>query len=75
MEMIQDALKAKWKHFRKELNYRWNQLSSDDIDRIDGKRDNLVSLLERRYGFARVRAEKEVDHFVNEFEDKLRRAS
>jgi uncharacterized protein YjbJ (UPF0337 family) len=73
--MIQDVLKAKWKQFRKELRYQWSQLSPDDIDHIDGKRDDLVSILERRYGFARGRAEKEVDTFVNEFEDKLRRAS
>jgi len=73
--MIQDALKARWKHFRKELSYRWNELSSDDIDRIDGRRDDLVSLLETRYGFARIRAEKEVDAFVSEFEDRLRGAS
>jgi uncharacterized protein YjbJ (UPF0337 family) len=73
--MSQDALKAKWKQFRKELNYYWNQLSSDDIDTVDGKRDNLVVLLERRYGYAHRRAEKEVDAFVTEFEDKLRKAS
>jgi len=72
---MQDSLKAKWKHFRKELNYRWNQLDSEDVDRVDGNRDTLVSLLERRYGFARGRAEKEVDSFLNEVEDKLRRAS
>jgi len=73
--MIQDVLKAKWKHFRKELRYQWSLLTSDDIDHIDGKRDNLVTVLERRYGFARGRAEKEVETFVNDFEDKLRRAS
>ncbi len=73
--MNQDVLKAKWKQVRKELDYQWNELSSDELDRIEGKRDNLVFLLERRYGFARGRSEKEVDLFVNEFEDKLRRAS
>jgi len=32
-------------------------------------------LLESRYGYARRRAEKEVERVVTEFEDKLRRAS
>jgi hypothetical protein len=57
------------------VNHHWTQLSSDDLDRVDGQRDNLVYLLERRYGYARRRAEREVERVVNEFEDKLRRAS
>jgi uncharacterized protein YjbJ (UPF0337 family) len=73
--MRSDVLRAKWKQFRGELNYHWSELSSDDIDGVNGRRDNLVFLLERRYGYARRRAEREVERVVNEFEDKLRRAS
>jgi uncharacterized protein YjbJ (UPF0337 family) len=73
--MQTNALRKKWKQFLNEVNYHWTQLSSDDLDRIDGQRDNLVYLLERRYGYARGRAEREVERVVNEFEDKLRRAS
>ena len=73
--MQPDVLRAKWKKFRNELNYHWTELSPDDLDGIDGKRDNLVYLLERRYGYARRRAEREVERVMTEFEDKLRRAS
>lgn len=73
--MGRDALKAKWNQFRKELNFRWNQLSSDEIDSVAGKREKLVVLLQRRYGFAHRRAQYEVDSFVTEFEEKLRRAA
>jgi uncharacterized protein YjbJ (UPF0337 family) len=73
--MDQDVLRAKWKHFRNEINDHWTELSSDDLDQINGRRDNLVILLESRYGYARRRAEKEVERVVTEFEDKLRRAS
>ena len=73
--MHQDVLRAKWKHFRNEINDHWSELSSDDLDQINGRRDNLVVLLESKYGYARRRAEKEVERVVTEFEDKLRRAS
>ena len=73
--MRKDVLRTKWKKLRNELNYQWTQLSSDDLDRIDGRTDNLVCLLEKRYGYARRRAEREVERVVTEFEDKLRRAS
>ena len=72
---MQDFLAAKWKQFRHEINYHWTQLSSNDLDGIDGRRDNLVDLLESKYGFARRRAEREVERVLTEFEDKLRRAS
>jgi uncharacterized protein YjbJ (UPF0337 family) len=73
--MQQDVLRARWKHFRNEINYHWTDLSSDDLDLINGRRDNLVDLLERRYGYARRRAEREVERVVAEFETKLLRAS
>jgi uncharacterized protein YjbJ (UPF0337 family) len=73
--MHQNVLQTKWKHFRNELNFQWKHLSADDLDAIEGKRDNLGLLLESRYGYARRRAEREVDLFVDEFTDKLRRAS
>jgi len=73
--MYQDVLWTKWKHFRSEINDQWTELSSDDLDRIDGRRDNLVVLLESKYGYARRRAEREVERVLTEFEDKLRRAS
>ena len=72
---MQDVLRARWKKFRSELNHELNQLTTDDLDQIDGKRDNLVFLLESRYGYARRRAEREAERFVSEFEDRLRRAS
>jgi len=73
--MQKDVLRIKWKHFRNEINYNWTELTSDDLDRINGTPDNLVVLLESRYGYARRRAEREVERVVAEFKDKLRRAS
>jgi uncharacterized protein YjbJ (UPF0337 family) len=73
--MHHDVLQTRWKQFRSELNYRWKHLTPDDLDGIHGKRDHLVVLLERRYGYARRRAEKEVDLFVSEIADRLRNAS
>jgi uncharacterized protein YjbJ (UPF0337 family) len=70
-----NVLEAKWKKFRNEINCQWTELSSDEVDGIDGRRDNLVILLQRKYGYARRRAEREVERVVTEFEDKLRRAS
>jgi uncharacterized protein YjbJ (UPF0337 family) len=73
--MQENVLQAKWKHFRNEINDHWTEFSCEDLDGMDGSRDNLVILLESKYGYARRRAEREVERVVTEFEDKLRRAS
>jgi uncharacterized protein YjbJ (UPF0337 family) len=73
--MYHDVLRTRWKQFRNELTYRWKQLTLDELDRVQGERDHLIVLLEERYGYARRRAEKEVDLFVNEVVDRLRRAA
>ena len=72
--MHHDVLRTRWKQFRNELSFRW-QLTSDELDRVQGKRDHLVVLLEQRYGYARRRAEREVDLFVDEVVDRLSRAA
>jgi uncharacterized protein YjbJ (UPF0337 family) len=69
------VLEEKWKKFRNEINCHWTQLSSEEVARLDGRRDNLVILLQEKYGYARRRAEREVERVIAEFEDKLRRAS
>lgn len=73
--MHEDVLRTKWKYFRNEINVHWTQLNCDDLDQINGRRDNLVLLLESRYGYARRRAEREVERVLTEFEHRLRRAS
>jgi len=72
--MFHDVLRTRWKQFRNELNYQWKHLTSDEIDGVQNP-DHLVVLLERRYGYARRRAEKEVDLFVRDFADRLSKAS
>jgi len=72
--MMNDVLRSRWKHFKNEINHHWTELSTEDLDRINERRD-LVLLLEDKYGYARRRAEQEVEGVVTEFENMLRRAS
>jgi len=72
---MQNDVILKWKHLRGEVNSQWAHVSEDDLDRVDGKRGNLVTLLENHYGWARTRAEREVDLLITGFEARLRRAS
>jgi len=66
--MNADIFKGKWKQLRGDVKKWWGNLTDDDLDKIDGERDKLVGWLQERYGYARERAEAEVDRHLNEYE-------
>jgi uncharacterized protein YjbJ (UPF0337 family) len=41
----------------------WGKLTDDDLDVIQGKRDQLVGKIQERYGIARDEAERQVSDF------------
>jgi hypothetical protein len=61
--------------FRGELMRRWQQLTTSDIEECCMDRSKLSGFLQARYGYARSRAEKEVELFFGEFQARLRMAA
>ena len=61
--------------FRGEIMRRWQQLTTSDIEECCVDLSKLSALLQARYGYARSRAEKEVDLFFGEFQARLRMAA
>ena len=37
--MQHDVPRNKWKQFINEVNYYWTELSSDEVDRVNGSRN------------------------------------
>lgn len=62
--MNRDQLKGQWKVFKGKIKERWGKLADDDIQTVEGKRDQLAGRLQERYGYAKEKAEKELDEFV-----------
>jgi uncharacterized protein YjbJ (UPF0337 family) len=65
--MNRDILEGKWKQVRGQMKEWWGQLTDDDLDRVGGKRDKLVGLLQEKYGYAKEKAEEEIDRRLNQF--------
>jgi uncharacterized protein YjbJ (UPF0337 family) len=68
--MNRDILAGKWLQVRGQVKQTWGKLTDNDLDRISGRYDELVGLLQERYGYASDKAEKEVTHFIERFEMK-----
>jgi hypothetical protein len=60
---------------RSELLIRWPSLLPDDVNRVSGSRDDLICLLQERYGLARTRAAAEADNFLSHLRERVRLAA
>jgi uncharacterized protein YjbJ (UPF0337 family) len=60
-----DQVEGNWKQAKGRIQQQWGKLTNDDVDTIKGKRTKLVGKLQARYGYARERAEEEVEKFCN----------
>lgn len=58
---MNDIFEGNWKEIQGGLKETWGKLTDDDLTQIEGKRDRLVGALQKKYGYAKERAEKEVD--------------
>ena len=57
----QDIIKGNWKQLKGKAKQQWGKLTDDDVDRIEGHKDELVGKIQERYGYDRAKAQKEVD--------------
>jgi len=58
-----DTIEGNWKQLKGKLKQKWGELTDDDLDRIGGKKDELVGKLQERKGIARDQAEREVQEW------------
>lgn len=63
-----DTIQGEWKQIKGKVKEKWGKLTDDDLKVIGGKKDQLVGTLQKRYGYEKDRAEKEIDSFCNECE-------
>lgn len=64
-------MQGKWKQLRGNVKQWWGKLTDDDLDRIDGRRDELIGLVQERYGYAREKARAEVEARLRDYEKSL----
>ena len=65
--MNKDIFKGKWKQIRGEAKRWWGELTDDDLDKVEGDRDKLIGVMQERYGYARDKAEREVDQRLDDY--------
>lgn len=64
--MNRDILKGSWHQLKGAAKAQWGKLTDDDLTEVDGNAERLVGIVQKRYGYARERAEQEVDRLIND---------
>ena len=60
-----DVLIDKWAQVRGKAQETWTKLTDHDLDRINGRFDELTELIQEHYGYTKEQAEREVTHFID----------
>jgi uncharacterized protein YjbJ (UPF0337 family) len=64
-----NRIEGNWKQFKGRAKEKWGRLTDDDLDVINGRREQLEGKIQERYGLAKDQAKQDVDawsKFVDE---------
>lgn len=59
-----DQVQGNWKQIKGKVHAQWGDLTGDDLDSVEGRREELVGKIQERYGKQRAEAEREVDDWI-----------
>jgi uncharacterized protein YjbJ (UPF0337 family) len=62
--MSWDQVKGNWNQVKGKARQMWGDLTDDELDIIEGKREELVGRLQTKYGYTKQKAEEEADNWV-----------
>lgn len=58
-----DQIKGKWTELQGHAREQWGELTNDELQEARGEREQLIGLIQQKYGKARAEAEQEVDRW------------
>ena len=70
--MNDDILEGQWKQVKGSVRNWWGKLTDDDVDRIAGKSEKLVGLLQERYGWTKERANEEFTTRLAQYDAEMK---
>jgi uncharacterized protein YjbJ (UPF0337 family) len=72
--MNTDIFEGRWRQMRGDLRLWWGRLSDNDFEKIAGRKDRLIGMLQEKYGYTREAAQQEVDRRFKEYDERMRAA-
>jgi len=66
--MNSDVFEGRWRQMRGDLKSWWGKLTDDDFEKIGGKKDRLLGMLQEKYGYTREAAQQEIDRRFRDYD-------
>lgn len=60
-----NRVEGSWKQVKGVVKEKWGKLTDDDLDVINGRREQLEGKIQERYGFAKDQVRNDVDTLYN----------
>lgn len=64
--MNRDEFEGNWRQLKGKIKEKWGKFTDDDITRMNGKYDQFLGSLQKRYGYSKEKAEQEFKNWKYE---------
>lgn len=61
-----DQIEGNWTEYKGRARKAWGSLTDDDLDRVNGSREELAGRLQQRYGKSKEEADREIDNWIQQ---------
>ena len=65
MQINEDIVKGKWKEIKGKVKKQWGKFTDDEITQMQGSYDELLGNIQKKYGYQKEQAKKELDSFLD----------
>ena len=69
--MNKDIVEGKWKEMRGQIKEAWGKLTDDELEQAGGNADQIVGLLQQKYGYTREHAEEEFNKRIKNVKEAV----
>jgi len=65
-----DTVEGNWKQFTGQARQKWAKFTDNDLEFAAGKKDQLVGLIQERYGIAKDEADRQADEWAKTLKEE-----
>jgi len=65
-----DRVEGNWKQLMGQAREKWGEIGNSDFERTAGRRDQIVGIIQEKYGIAKDEAQKQADEWAKALKDE-----
>ena len=64
-----DRVEGNWKEISGQAKQHWGKLTNDDLTTVNGRREELEGVIQKRYGYAKDKAKSEINNWLDRMDE------